>query len=133
MTRPLAAQVAFGLVMAAAAASALLGLSPLLQIGTNVAAAQRRDPGAPHEAVASAVIGITAALVAVAVVFAVALLVFGLRFRGGRPRARIVLVVLSVLSLAPLSASALLVTAVLVVADVLMFRPSVTAWLRGDG
>jgi hypothetical protein len=132
--RPRPLDIAFGLYCAAAAASALLGLALLLQLPASLEQA-RGEATSRHLAAGSydgTVIGIAVALVAIALAFAGVLLLAAFKVRAGRPWARPVLVALTVLSVAPFNAAALLVTAVLVVAGVLVFRPAVTTWLRAQ-
>ncbi|MFD1721973.1 hypothetical protein [Amnibacterium endophyticum] len=71
----------------------------------------------------------TAGLV-IGVLFAAALGLTAWRLRRGSGTARIWLIVLTVLSIAPLNVQALLVAVVLAVASVLTFRSSVTDWIR---
>jgi chromate transport protein ChrA len=72
------------------------------------------------------------AAVAIAVLFAVLVVLTAFRLRRGRRRARIALVVLTALAFVPFNGQALLVCAVLIAADVFAFRRPASDWLRSS-
>jgi chromate transport protein ChrA len=131
-TRPRAAEIAFGLALTVAACVVVFAAMLPFQVGSTVDR-QRQAEAAKQVSSASleqtlTVIAVTA--VVIAVVYAALLVLFALRFRQGRRRARIGFIVLTVLALAPFNGQALLVCALLIVVDVLAFLRPVSEWLR---
>jgi hypothetical protein len=130
--RPRIADVPFGLMLAAAVAVLVFAAMLPLQLASTVdterraAAAKQLSSASFEDTLRSLVI----AAVVVAVLYAAALVWTAFRFRAGRRRARIVMIVLTVLALAPFNVQGVLVAVVLVVADVLAFRRPVSEWLR---
>jgi len=131
-TRPRIADVPFGLMLVAAAC--VVGFAAMLpfQLGSTVdrerrtAAAQQFSSAAFEDTLRNFVI--TALIIAL---LYVAVLVWtAFRFRAGSRRARIVMVVLTVLAFAPFNVQGVLVGIVLIVADVFAFRKPVSEWLR---
>jgi len=130
--RPRAVDIAFGLALAAAACAVVFAAMVPFQVSSTVA---REQQAAAARKLSTASLEQTLTLVAVvavaiAVLFAVLVALSAFRMRQGRRRARTVLVVLTVLAVVPFNGQALLVCAVLVVADVFAFRRPASEWLR---
>jgi hypothetical protein len=131
--RPRNADGPFGLMLVAAAAVLVFAAMLPLQLSSTVdserraAAAKQLSSASLEDTLRTLVI----AAIVVAVLYAAALVWTAFRFRAGRRRARIVMIVLTVLALAPFNVQGVLVAVVLVVADVLAFRRPVSEWLRG--
>lgn len=116
--RPLALEVAVGLVVLAALVNTYIGVLVAVQA-----------PAAPSPVSAPLVV----LVVAICVLYAAALVVFVLLLRAGRTGARAVLVsvsTLALLTLFALNALNLLVIVLLLAADVLLYRRSVSTWIR---
>lgn len=130
--RPRAIDAAFALVIGAAACAVVFAALLPLQIDDAVVR--------QSEAAAAAGVGLEAlerqltefvvTQTIVLVLFAAVLVWSAFRIRAGRRRFRVVLIVLTVIAIAPLNGQALLVAALLLVADVLVFRRSSSAWMR---
>ena len=129
--RPRIADVAIGLVLAAAAATIAFGSMIPFQIGPTVERERRlaANQDLPVEQLQQSLAVVAVVAVVVAVLYAALLAFFAWRLRHGRRRARIAILVLTVVAVLPLNGQALLVAAVLVVADVLLFRRPVSEWL----
>jgi hypothetical protein len=132
-TRPRSVDVSFRLMLVAGVC--VLGFAAMLpfQLGSSVDRG-RREAAAKQLSAASledTLRALVIAAVVIAVVYAALLAWTAYRFRAGRRRARVAMIVLTVVALAPFNAQALLVAVVLVVADVLAFRKPVSEWLRG--
>jgi len=130
--RPLQATVAFGLVLVAAACVLAFTAMIPLQIGPTLADS-RQAAAAAHLSLAALqheLVVVSVVLVAAGVVVAGLLVLFAMRFRTGRPRARIAVVLLTLLLVLSLNLPLMLTAVVLAVADVLMFLRPVAAWLR---
>jgi hypothetical protein len=131
--RPRVAEAAFAIVCVAALVSLAFAVVLPFQIQHVIDAersAKERGTTTIAELQQQLTIGVIIAC-AIAVLFAAALLWFGFRFRAGRRRGRFWIVVLTAIALAPvlLTQYTLLTVAILVVADALMFLPSVTRWI----
>jgi hypothetical protein len=130
--RPRAADVAFGLVLGAAAAVLILAATIPMQISPTVDSS-RAAASAQHLSVAALqheLVVVSVFLVAVGAVLAGLLVLFAFRFRGGHRRARIGVIVITLVLVASLDVPLILTAVVLVVADVLMFVQPVATWLR---
>jgi heme/copper-type cytochrome/quinol oxidase subunit 2 len=130
--RPRMADVAFGLTLAVAAAVLVIAglvpaqIAPTIDRSRSAANAQQVDvPALQHGLVLLSVV-----LIVVGVVVAGLLVLFAFRVRGGHRRARIGVVVITVLLIASLDVQLIVAAVVLAVADVLMFLPPVAEWLR---
>ncbi len=118
--RPGLVDLGVGFVVAAAAVNLVIAIVLVQQVAV---AGARVNPG-----LLAVVVGIT-------VLYAAGLVVLGMLLRSGRVWARAALLSLtslSLLTLFALNALNLVVTILLVVADVLLYRPSVSAWVRAS-
>lgn len=132
LTRPRIADVPFGLMLVAAVCVLVFAAMLPFQIGSTLDA-ERREAAAKKLSSASfeeTLRNFVIAAVIVAVLYTAVLIWTALRFRAGRQQARIVMILLTVLALAPFNLQGLLVAGLLVVADVLAFRRPVSEWLR---
>lgn len=130
--RPRGLDVAVGLCLVAAAVAVVFAALVPFQIGPAIDQ-ERQTAGVTRAQLTQlqqALTTVSVVAIALVVVWAALLVVFALRLRAGRRRARIGVVVLTALALLPLNAQALLVVVLLVVADVLLFRRPVATWLR---
>jgi uncharacterized membrane protein (UPF0182 family) len=133
--RPRVAEIAFSLVIVAGVCALAFAVAMATQIDRVVE--ERRGEleaqgGSVTEFQEQLVIYVIV-VAAIAVVFTAVLVWQAIRFRRGRTGGRFWIVVLTALALAPivlLTPTTLLTVVVLVAADVLMFLPSVTTWLR---
>ena len=132
IARPRMADVAFWLTLAVAAAVLVLAalvptqIAPTIDQSRDAAVAQKVSvPALQHGLVLLSV-----TIVALGVVVAGLLVLFAFRVHGGHRRARIGIVIITLLLIASLDAQLILAALVLVAADVLMFLPPTAAWLR---
>jgi hypothetical protein len=130
--RPRIADVAFGLMIVAAACVLAFAAALPLQLDATVdrerraAAARQLSAGSLEETL----LGVVIVAAAIALLYTAALVWTAFRFRSGHRRARIAMIVLTVLALAPFNVQAVIVAVLLAVADVLAFRRPVSDWLR---
>lgn len=130
--RPRMADVAFGLTLAVAAAVLVLAalvptqIAPTIEQSRAEAKAQQVDVSALQHGLV--LLSIT--LIVLGVIVAGLLVLFAFRVRSGHRRARVGIVVITVLLIASLAEQLIVAALVLVVADVLMFLPPVAGWLR---
>lgn len=129
--RPRIVDVAVGLMLTAAVCTLVFAVMLPFQVPGIVAreAGTATSRGLTVAQLQSALTGFAIAEVCIAVTFVAALVWTALRLRRGRKRFRVVLIVLTVLAVVPANIQALLVAALLVVADVLVFRRSASAWI----
>jgi hypothetical protein len=130
--RPRAADIAFGLVLTAAACILVFGLMVPFQVGPALdrSRAEAEAHHVPLAALQQQLVVVAIVVVAVAVVLAGLLVLFAFRFRAGRRSARGWLVALTVVLVLTLYAPALLAAVLVLVADVLVFLRPVSEWLR---
>jgi hypothetical protein len=132
--RPRLAEVAFALVCVAGLCAVVFAAVLPLQIG-RVVDAERAAATKAGTSIAEfeqqLVVGVIVAC-AITAVFTGLLIWQAFRFRAGRPQGRFWIVVLTALALVPilLTPATVLTVVVLAVADLLMFLPVVSAWLR---
>jgi hypothetical protein len=130
--RPRLVDAAFGLVVTAGVCVLAFAVLILFQVNPTVdreqqAAAARRVSAASLE---QTLLVVALIALAIAVVYVALLVWMGLRLRAGHRRARVWLLLLTVLAVVPLNLQGLLVAVVLAVAEVLAFRRPVTEWLQ---
>jgi hypothetical protein len=132
VARPRLADVAFGLTLAVAAAVLVIAalvptqIGPTIERSRSAANAQQVDIAAlQHGLVLLSVV-----LIVVGVVVAGLLVLFAFRVHGGHRRWRAGIIVITVLLIASLDVQLIVAAVVLAVADVLMFLPPVSGWLR---
>lgn len=130
--RPRAAEIAFGLVLTAAACVLVFGLMVPFQIGPALdrSRSEAASNGVALEALQQQLTIVAIVVVAVAVVLAALLVLFAFRFRAGRRSARGWLVALTVVLVLTLYVPALLAALLVLIADVLAFLRPVSEWLR---
>lgn len=132
ITRPRSADVAFWLTLAAAAAVLVLSALVPTQIGPTIEQS-RSDAvanGVSVPALQHGLLLLSITFIAIGVIVAGLLVLFAFRVHGGHRRARIGIVVITVLLIATLDLQLILAAVVLAVADVLMFLPPTASWLR---
>lgn len=132
ITRPRSADVAFGLTLAAAAAVLVLSALVPTQIGPTIARSRASAVanGVSVTALQHGLVLLSITFVVIGVVVAGLLVLFAFRVHSGHRRARIGLVVITLLLVATLDVQLILAAVVLAVADVLMFLPPEASWLR---
>lgn len=133
--RPRAVTAITVLVIVAAAVNAVFGLLTLTQIepARRLLVQNARRQGTDPASLEAVLVGTFAVIVLASLLYAAALVVFVLVFRRGRPWGRVALFATSLLSLYALFAPngpALAVVLLLAVADVLLYRAPVSAWVR---
>ena len=133
--RPRQVSVAVVLVIVAAAVNAVFGLLSLTQIepARQLLVQNARRQGADPQSLMGVLYGTFTLIVVASLVYAAALVVFALVFRSGRPWGRIALFGTTLLSLFALFAPngpAFAVVLLLAVADILLYRAPVSAWVR---
>jgi hypothetical protein len=132
LPRPRLVDVAFALALTAAACTIVFAAMLPFQIDGSVArqAEDAAAQGVSRQALHDLITEFVVTEVILATLFVAALVWAAFRVRAGRRRFRVLLIVLTVLALVPANGQALLVTALLVAADVLLFRKPSSAWLR---
>ncbi|MBW4042153.1 MAG: hypothetical protein HIU86_08500 [Acidobacteria bacterium] len=132
IARPRSADVAFGLTLAAAAAVLVVSALIPTQIGPTIAQARAGAVanGVSVAALQHGLVLLSITFVVIGVVVTGLLALFAFRVHRGHRRARIGIVIITVLLAATLDGQLILAAVVLAVADVLMFLPPVASWLR---
>lgn len=130
--RPRAADVAFALMLAAAASVLIQAVAVPLQIGPTVAGA-KEEAAAQHLSVAALqheLVVVSIVLVAAGVVVAGLIALCAFRLRSGHRAARVGAIALALVLIASLDVPLILTALVLAAAIVMTFLRPVAAWLK---